>query len=300
MEYLSFADLLPSLQSGFRPDHSSETAVLRVLSDILQAVDRGDSAALILLDLSAASDTVNHEVLLKRLQMSFGIDNTAYKWFQSYLSGRHQHMRRGSTKSLTIQLVCGVPQGSVLGPVLFVLYTVDLISLIKSHGLIPHLYADDTQIYSSCSPAFITDCWVHWRRCSLDEVQQVAAQLRLNLDSMVCNKPSIHKLPVSAMLIDGVPITPAVYVRDLGIYLSMRTHVQRTVSRCYAALRQLRQIIHSVLAATFQTLVVALVHFRLDYGNSVLVGIPVYLETAVRPQCSGTAHLSPPTLRPHQ
>ena len=83
------------------------------------------------------------------------------------------------------------------------------------------------------------------------------------------------------MLIDGVPITPAVYVRDLGIYLdhdlSMRTHVQRTVSRCFAALRQLRQIRHSVPAATFQTLVVALVHSRLDYGNSVLVGIPVYL-----------------------
>jgi len=83
------------------------------------------------------------------------------------------------------------------------------------------------------------------------------------------------------MLIDGVPITPAVYVRDLWIYLdrdlSIRTHVQRTVSRCFAALRQLRQIRHSVPAAIFQTLVVALVHSRLDYGNSVLVGIPVYL-----------------------
>ena len=130
MDYLSFADLLPSLQSGFRPGHSTETATLRVLSDILQAVDRGDSAALILLDLSAAFDTVDHEVLLKRLQMSFGVDNTAYKCFQSYLSGRHQHVRRGSTRSLTIQLVCGVPQGSVLGPILFVLYTVDLISLM--------------------------------------------------------------------------------------------------------------------------------------------------------------------------
>jgi len=82
------------------------------------------------------------------------------------------------------------------------------------------------------------------------------------------------------VLISGVPITPALFVRDLGIYiaeLSMRIHVQRTVSRCFAALRQLRQIRRCMPATTFQMLVVALVHSRLDYGNSVLVGIPAYL-----------------------
>jgi len=108
---------------------------------------------------------------------------------------------------------------------------------------------------------------------------------------MVCNKPSI----TSAMLIDGVPIAPAVYVRDLGIYLdrdlSMRTHVQRTVLRCFAALRQLRQIRHSVVAAAFQTLVVALVHSRLDYGNSVLVGIPVYLMRRLKSVLNAAARL---------
>ena len=82
------------------------------------------------------------------------------------------------------------------------------------------------------------------------------------------------------MLIDSVPVTPVSCVRDLGIYvdgdLSMRTHVKRAVSCCFAALRQLRQIRRSVPTATFQTLVVALVHYRLDYGNGVLVGIPDY------------------------
>jgi len=91
----------------------------------------------------------------------------------------------------------------------------------------------------------------------------------------------LHQLPVPATLIDGALITPAMYVRDLGIYLdrdlSMRTHVQRTVSRCFAALCQLHQIRHSIPAATFQMLVVALIHSRLDYGNSVLVGLPAYL-----------------------
>ena len=83
---LSSADLLPSLQSGFRQGHSTETAVLRVLSDI-QAVDRSDTAALILLDLSAAFDTVDHAIVLQRLQTTFGIDDSAHRWFQFCQAG---------------------------------------------------------------------------------------------------------------------------------------------------------------------------------------------------------------------
>ena len=121
-------------------------------------------------------------------------------------------------------------------------------------------------MFASCRKyAVITDFWVHKRRRSLDEVQ---LRLQLNSDKTevlwCATNRRLHQLPVSAMLIDGAPIIPAMYVRDLGIYLdrdlSMRTHVLRTVSKCFAALRQLRQIRHSVPAATFQTLVVALIH----------------------------------------
>ena len=129
MEYLSSADLMPPLQSGYRQGHSTETAVLRVLSDIFQAVDNGDLAALVLLDLSAAFDTVDHSILLRRLHQTFRINDTAHKWFHSYLSSRKQYVRRGPSKSSVTYLVCGVPQGSVLGPILFVLYTVDLLSV---------------------------------------------------------------------------------------------------------------------------------------------------------------------------
>jgi len=101
MEYLSLADL-PPLQSGSRQAHSTETAVLPVLSDILQAVDRGDLAALVLLDLSAAFDTVDHSILLERLQQTFGISDTALCWFQSYLSSRTQYVRRGPNKTFGI------------------------------------------------------------------------------------------------------------------------------------------------------------------------------------------------------
>jgi len=81
VEYLSLTDLLPPLQSGFRQGHYTETPVLRVLSDILQAVDRRDLAALVLMDLSAAFDTVDHSILLERLQQTFGIGDTALHWF---------------------------------------------------------------------------------------------------------------------------------------------------------------------------------------------------------------------------
>ena len=102
MDYLTSADLLPTLQSGFRAAHLTETAVLRVLSDILLAVDSGDCcvcvAALILLDLSAAFDMVDHDILLQRLQTTFGINDVAHRWIRSYLTGRTQCVHHGHKK----------------------------------------------------------------------------------------------------------------------------------------------------------------------------------------------------------
>jgi len=301
MHYLSSTNLLPSLQSGFRPGHSTETAVLRVLSDILQAVDQGDVAALILLDLSAAFDTVDHPILLQRLRSTFGFGGIAHRWLGSYLSGRCQYVRRGSARSTVTQLVCGVPQGSVLGPILFVLYTVDLLSLIESYSLSPHLYADDTQVYGSCSPAAVDAFSLQVTEC----VDAIATWMMSNRLQLNPSKTEVlwcatsrrqHQLPKTPMLIDSVPVTPVSCVRDLGIYvdgdLSMRTHVKRAVSCCFAALRQLRQIRRSVPTATFQTLVVALVHSRLDYGNGVLVGIPDYLVQRLQSVLNAAARMT--------
>jgi hypothetical protein len=300
MQYLTSADWLPSLQSGFRPGHSTETAVLRVLSDILQAVDRGDVASLVLLDLSAAFDTVDHDILLERLQVSYGIDGAVHRWFQSYLLGRTQYVRRGLKSSSSVRVVCGVPQGSVLGPVLFILYTADLTSLIEKHGLSPHLYADDTQVYGSCRPTAVDSFSTRVSEC----VGDIASWMRSNRLQLNRDKTEVlwcstgrrqHQLPTTALSIDGVPVSPVSSVRDLGFFIDadlvMRSHVQRSVSRCFAALRQLRQIRRLLPTATFQSLVVALVHSRLDYGNSVLVGIPAYLACRLQSVLNAAARL---------
>ena len=102
--------------------------------------------------MSAAFDTVDHNIMLRRLQTSYGIRGVALDWFRSYLTGRLQYVRYAGRHSATRPLLYGVPQGSVLGPILFILYTADLAAVIERHGLLPHLYADDTQIVGSCRP----------------------------------------------------------------------------------------------------------------------------------------------------
>ena len=116
-------------------------------SDISWAIDNGKLSLLALLDLSSAFDTVDYDYeILLRLEVSYGLHGTALSWFTSYLNGRTWFIRcRASRSNLAALLGCGVPQGSVLGLTLFVLYTADLVRLIGNFVLHPHLYADDTK-----------------------------------------------------------------------------------------------------------------------------------------------------------
>ena len=142
---------LSRFQSAYRKHHSTETALLRVQNDLNLAIERKHISALILLDLSAAFDTTDHNILLNRLNTSFGISNSALSLLTSYLSDRSQSINIGNEFSSKSPLSRGVPQGSVLGPLLFTLYTTPISHLLNTLSLPHHLYADDTQLYLSFS-----------------------------------------------------------------------------------------------------------------------------------------------------
>ena len=139
-------------QSAYRKFYSTETALLKIHNDILSSTDDGRVTAMTLLDLSATLDTIDHTILLRILDNWFGVSGKALDWFKSYLTGRSQRIKLGNCLSCKSDLSFGVPKGSVLGPLLFTLYTTPLSSLISGHAIPHHLYADDSQLYVFFSP----------------------------------------------------------------------------------------------------------------------------------------------------
>ena len=145
-------DLYPSLQSAYRKNHSTETALLKVTNDILMEMNSQHAVLLVLLDLNAAFDTVVDSVLLRRLQASFGISEVPLDWFKSYLSARTLRVSIPGALSGSLPLDWGVPQGSCLGPLLYIIYSSKLFNIIERHLPNSHCYADDSQIYLSFKP----------------------------------------------------------------------------------------------------------------------------------------------------
>lgn len=130
------------MQSGFRKFYITETALVKVTNDLLIVSDSGYLSILIILDLRAAFDTVDHSVLITRLETVFGVSDAALNWFKSYLSDHKQFVSMDGFRSKTGVVQSGVPQGSILGPLIFNIYIFLLGQLLRSLGLKFHLYAD--------------------------------------------------------------------------------------------------------------------------------------------------------------
>ena len=184
--YLRDFDLQEDFQSAYKKFYSTETALLRVKQDILQDIDQKKAVLLVLLDLSSAFDTLDHSILLARLQTDYGIQDTALQWLKSYLTGRTSRVSVKAKYSKPHTLKYGVPQGSVLGPLLFTMYIRPVGDILKRHGLRYHLYADDMQIYCSFdprNPASLNEARSKLEKCVCELSQWLASNmLKLNED----------------------------------------------------------------------------------------------------------------------
>ena len=150
-------DLYEEYQSSYGKLHSTETALVSVHGDILRAIDDNKCILLIMFDLSAAFDTVDHKILLRRLSCRLGISGSALQWFCSYLTDCKQKVVVNDVFSKSSSLTYGVPQGSVFSPILFTIYMLPFGEIIRSHGVQYHMYADDCQLYITCDSPDLND-----------------------------------------------------------------------------------------------------------------------------------------------
>jgi exonuclease III len=272
-------------QSAYKALHSCETALIRVHNDVMQAVDRGQCVMLILLDLSAAFDTVDHERLLQVLSQRIGLQGTALKWFKSYLSERIQSVIINGTESDIWNILFGVPQGSVLGPILFIIYTSPLGDILRHHGITFHCYADDTQMYLSFNIDSTKEAIDKMESCIRDVRHWMAVNfLKFNdakTELLVIGTPAmLKKLPPIQLLVGDDTISPSQSARNIGALfdssMSMSCHITQICKGAWYQLRQIAQIRQYLNSKAAATLMHSFVSSRLDNFNSLLYGIPKY------------------------
>ncbi len=251
-------------------------------SDIFRSLDKTRVSLLCSFDLSSAFDCVNHETLLKRLRLSFGLEATVLKWFQSFLSDRLQCISFGDSFSNYRSVSCGVPQGSVLGPLLFVMYVSDLFPVVDAFHLQAHMFADDLMIYGFCGLSSTSNLIAQMSACVGDIYSWCNSNsLQLNAEKSQCmwcsSKPLSRSLPCEDIHFDNFSVPLVSSMKYLGVHLdcdlSFSTHVTKTVSSCFGILRQIRSIRRCVNASVLRSLITALVLTRVDYCLPILSGV---------------------------
>ena len=287
IEYLEVNGLNERFQSAYKKFHSTETALLRVHNDINIAIDSQNSVILLLLDFSAAFDTVDHTILLKRLSSRFNINGKALEWFQSYLSDRTQFVRVDGLNSEHHRLDFGVPQGSVLGPLLYTLYTSPLADITRKHNMNYHFYADDSQLYVTFKTSSQMDMISNQSAllACVNEMDSwmVANKLKRNCDKLeliIFSSPYKERPDLTSLTIREEVINTSCKVRNIGVVfdesLSMAPQFAQLCKSSFYHLRKIARIRSYLTPETAKLLLHAFVTSKLDYCNSLLYGVPKY------------------------
>ena len=274
-----------ALQSAYTKRHSTETALLKVMNDLGCHMDNNKAVLVVILDLSAAFDTIHHPTLISYLRY-LGITGTALEWFISYISNRTQYVGMAGSTSSPKAIQYGVPQGSVLGPVLFSLYTRPLQDIITSYNISYHRYADDVQLYLQYDPSEPLSCEsaVTLMQNCITEIGRWMSNNYLQLNEQkteFLNVMSPRQLRAYGRLslnIGGIDIIPSRCVKVLGVFidehLSMTDQVSSVVQTCNYHLRNIGKVRSFLTTDATKTAVQSLVVSRMDYCCALLPGLP--------------------------
>ena len=296
-EHLVRNNLQGDCQSGFRQGHSCETHMVRVVDDVLSEMDKGNVVAVIQIDLSAAFDTIDHGKLLRRLEERYGLGSTVLAWFSSYLSNRSYKVKIEDSLSPEFLLKYGVPQGSLLGPVLFTLYVEPLEPIVKAFGLTIRLYADDSTIYLGFCPV---EGWSGSKKnieACLETVRSwmIENRLMVNEDKtefLILGKRSkterIHEeedltVELSGNIIERTDPSGKAG-KTLGVYLDTQMDMKRQISMVKRStavtMRNLWQIRRFIDKPLRLMLASQLVISKVDYCNALYFNLPA---TTIKP-----------------
>ena len=284
ISHMNENNLCEIMLSSYKKLHSTETALNCVLDDILRGIDDRRLAILLLLDMSAGFDTVDHSILIKRLELAIGLRGNVLKWFKSYLSDRSQTVTINGTSSTSSALMYGVPQGSVLGPILFNIYITPLANLIRSHEIPFHIYADDSQKYAIFE---LKDYYL-----TVSKMELLANDIRnwFRVNKLKGNDSKTEVLLMSSkysplsneyyapLTVGNCSVKPVNYVRNLGVtldkHISLEKHVKTIVTGAFLKIREIAFYRKYLTYESAKTLMHAYVTSRIDYCNSLLYGLP--------------------------